>query len=411
MFLSSLELTEFRSYSSLHLPLDRRGLTLVGRNASGKSTVLEAISMLSTMRSPRAGSDREVISWDSGADLGVDPYARLVGRAETIDGPLTVELGLQVGPAGEGALRKQIKVNQRPTRAVDAVGYLRSVLFTPDDVDLVSGPPSGRRRFLDILLSQHDRSYVRSLSSYARVLEQRNSLLRQLSKARVSSGGVAGQLQFWDEQLIEHGAAVVARRRSAIARLGKAVTQYGARFDAGGPLSITYEANLGASFLSATEGIDDTAHLEAVARRDFGQELARRRDDELRRGVSLVGSHRDDIAITLHGRSLATYGSRGQQRTAVVALKLAQADLLGLAEGDPPLVLLDDVTSELDPTHRDTLLGIVDMSGAQILLTTADEGQVAGSVAANRPVCEVVGGRIESRPGVGRHVCEGRGVS
>jgi DNA replication and repair protein RecF len=401
VFLSSLELTEFRSYTSLHLPLDRRGLTLVGRNASGKSTVLEAISMLSTMRSPRAGSDREVISWESGDDLGVDPYARVVGRAETVDGPLTVELGLQVGPAGEGALRKQIKVNQRPTRAVDAVGYLRSVLFTPDDVDLVSGPPSGRRRFLDILLSQHDRSYVRSLASYMRVLEQRNSLLRQLAKSRVSSGGVAGQLQFWDEQLIEHGAAVVARRRAAIARLGDAVTLYGARFDAGGPLSITYEANLGASFLSATAEVVDLARLDAVALRDFAQEVARRRDDELRRGVSLVGPHRDDIAITLHGRSLATYGSRGQQRTAVVALKLAQADLLGLAEGDPPVVLLDDVTSELDPVHRDTLLGIVDGSGAQILLTTADAGQVGSSVAGDRPVVKVVGGKIEGPVGDG----------
>ena len=396
MFLSSLELAEFRSYRTLTLPLDRSGATLVGQNASGKSTVLEAISMLSTMRSPRAGSDREVISWDSGVDLGVEPYARMVGRADTVDGPLTIEVGLQVGPAGEGPLRKQIKVNQQPTRAVDAVGYLRSVLFTPDDVDLVSGPPSGRRRFLDILLSQHDRSYIRSLSSYARVLEQRNSLLRQLAKSRVAAGSVAGQLQFWDEQLIDHGSLVVSRRRLAIARLGEAVTRYGERFESSGPLSISYEANLGTSFLAATAALVDGAHVEAVARRDFAQVLTLRRDDELRRGVSLVGPHRDDIGISHHGRSLATYGSRGQQRTAVIALKLAQADLLGLADGDPPVVLLDDVTSELDPTHRDTLLQIVDASGAQILLTTADAGQVGSSSARDRPTLHVVDGRIEA---------------
>lgn len=351
--------------------------------------------MLSTMRSPRAGSDREVISWGSGGDLGVDPYARIVGRAETADGPLTIEVGLQVGTSGDGAFRKQIKVNQRPTRAVDAVGYLRTVLFTPDDVDLVSGPPSGRRRFLDILLSQHDRSYVRSLASYARVLEQRNSLLRQLAKSRVAAGAVAGQLQFWDEQLIEHGSIVVGRRRAAIARLGASVTTYGDRFDPTGLLSISYQANLGDSFLSATEDIGDGAHLEAVARRDFTQEIARRRDDELRRGVSLVGPHRDDIGISHHGRSLATYGSRGQQRTAVVALKLAQADLLGLTEGDPPVVLLDDVTSELDPLHRDTLLDIVDGSGAQILLTTADASQVGNTSAAKRPMVEILDGQID----------------
>ena len=397
MFLSSLELAEFRSYRALTLPLDRAGATLVGQNASGKSTVLEAISMLSTMRSPRAGSDREVIAWDSGVDLGVEPYARIVGRAETVDGLLSIEVGLQVGSTGEGPLRKQIKVNQQPTRAVDAVGYLRSVLFTPDDVDLVSGPPSGRRRFLDILLSQHDRSYIRSLSSYARVLEQRNSLLRQLAKSRVSASAVAGQLQFWDEQLIDHGSLVVSRRRSAIARLGEAVTRYGERFEPSGPLSISYEANLGTSFLSATEGIVDGAHLEAVARRDFAQVLAMRRDDELRRGVSLVGPHRDDIGMSHHGRSLATYGSRGQQRTAVIALKLAQADLLGLADGDPPVVLLDDVTSELDPNHRDTLFQILDGSGAQILLTTADAGQLGASAAGSRPTLHVVGGGIEAK--------------
>lgn len=396
MFLSSLELAEFRSYQTLSLPLDRAGATLIGQNASGKSTVLEAISMLSTMRSPRAGSDREVISWDSGAEFGVEPYARILGRAETVDGPLSIEVGLQVGPAGEGPLRKQIKINQQPTRAVDAVGYLRSVLFTPDDVDLVSGPPSGRRRFLDILLSQHDRSYIRSLSGYARVLEQRNSLLRQLAKSRVSASAVAGQLQFWDEQLIDHGSLVVSRRRFAITQLGDAVTRYGERFDESGPLSISYDANLGTSFLSATDRMADRTHIEAVARRDFTQELARRREDELRRGVSLVGPHRDDIGISHRGRSLATYGSRGQQRTAVIALKLAQADLLGLAEGDPPVVLLDDVTSELDPAHRDTLLNIVDGSGAQILLTTADAGQVGGGLSRARPTLRVVGGRIEA---------------
>jgi len=394
VFLSLLELTEFRSYRTLSLPIGAGGLTLVGRNASGKSTVLEAISMLSTMRSPRAGSDREVISWESGADLGVDPFTRVVGKAETADGPLVIELGLQVGPAGEGALRKQVRVNQRPTRVVDAVGYLRSVLFTPDDVDLVSGPPSGRRRFLDILLSQHDRSYVRSLAAYARVLEQRNSLLRQLAKSRVSAGAVAGQLQFWDEQLIDHGSIVVGRRRAAITRLGLAVTLYGSRFDESGELTISYEASLGSSFLSSTEGSADGSYVEAAARRDFAQEMGRRRDDELRRGVSLVGPHRDDIGIALHGRSLATYGSRGQQRTAVVALKLAQADLLGLAEGDPPVVLLDDVTSELDRLHRDTLLEIVDSSGAQVLLTTADAGQIGTSGGAGRPTVEVVGGLI-----------------
>lgn len=396
MRLTSLELTEFRSYRTLRLPLGKEGLTLVGRNASGKSSVLEAISMLSTMRSPRAGSDREVIHWESGADLGVDPFARLVGRAETVDGPLTIELGIQVGPAGEGALRKQIRINQRPTRAVDAVGYLRTVLFTPDDVDLVSGPPSGRRRFLDILLSQHDRGYIRSLAAYMRVLEQRNSLLRQLSKTRVSWSAVAGQLQFWDDQMVEHGAVVVATRRDAIRRLSEAATDYSRMFEASGPLTMSYEASLGASFLAGTEGVTDAEHLAAVAKRDFAAELSRRRDDELRRGVSLVGPHRDDLGIAHGGRSLATYGSRGQHRTAVVALKLAQARLLGLAEGDPPVVLLDDVTSELDPEHRDTLLGIVDRSGAQVLLTTADGSQLTSVHGVARPTVTVEAGTIDT---------------
>ena len=394
MFVTELELSEFRSYHQLRLRLTEAGATLVGRNASGKSSVLEAISMLATMRSPRASSDREVIHWESGESLGVPPFARIVGQVTTAGGPVAIELGLQLSAEGNGALRKQVKVSGQSMRAIDAIGYLRTVLFTPDDVDLVNGSPSGRRRFLDVFLSQLDRSYVRALATYLRVLEQRNSLLRQLSKSGGSRAAAINQLQFWNDQLCEHGAIVIAVRRRALVGLAAGMSQYGERFDPGAALTLSYRPSVGEQFLASSDGVGDAEHLLAIAHRELQSELARLQQDELRRGVTLTGPHRDDLEIQLSGRSLATYGSRGQHRTAVVALKLAQADALGMTEGDPPVILLDDVTSELDAEHRQTLLDVVGSAGAQVLITSADPQSVTAAERQDRPVLEVRAGEV-----------------
>ena len=393
MRLNYLQLTEFRSYHHLDLPIPEAGLVLVGRNATGKSTVLEAIRMLSTLRSPRSLHDRDVINWTSGQDLEAAPFARVVGRATENSETINVELGMQRALEGAGPLRKVIRVNHQPRRMQDSIGVIQTVLFTPEDLDLVGGAPSGRRRFIDLLMSQIDRGYVGHLARYLRVLEQRNSLLRGYARQGGPRAGLIEQLGFWDEQLAEHGAYVTGVRRYQIVRLAEAFSQRTPVFTQSARLSLAFLPSLGADFLAGARTGDDLAHVLAVARREFDSQLRMRRDEEIRRGMTVVGPHRDELELHIEGRSLADFGSRGQQRLAVIALKLAEADVI--AEGSAmPILLLDDLLSELDIEHRRTLLGELRAGGAQIILTTADDSQVQGSAVETLPRAHIVNGEV-----------------
>jgi DNA replication and repair protein RecF len=370
------------------------GLVAVGQNAAGKSSLLEAVRMLSTLRSPRSAHDRDVINWESGEELGVAPYSRLVGHAEAALGEIVIELGLQRAEEPGGPLRKVIRINQQPRRVLDAVGALKTVLFTPEDLDLVSGSPQGRRRFMDLLIGQIDRAYVSELSAYIRVIEQRNSLLKSFARGSVSRHNAIEQLGFWDSQLAEHGSYVSAMRRIVIGRLCVAFTERSGLFTASASLTARYAPNLGEDFLRAGRADDQLERVRAVALREFETLIKIRRDDELRRGVTLIGPHRDDLELLINERSLASFGSRGQQRLAVVALKLAEADVISVL-GERPVLLLDDVLSELDVNHRETLLASVRDFGSQVLLTTADPSQVIGSPISDLELVRVVHGGIE----------------
>ncbi|MEA2511765.1 MAG: replication and repair protein RecF, partial [Thermomicrobiales bacterium] len=221
MQLRRLLLEEFRLYHHLELELGPAGLALHGANASGKSTLLEAIAMLATTRSARSGGEREVINWRSGEELGFPPFARVRGHVERLDDEVDVEIALQLDAGGSGQLQKAIRLNGRNVRAMDAVGSLKTVLFAPEDVALVSGSPSGRRRYLDLMISQVDGRYLRALSRYNRILEQRNSLLKSLGREGVSANSptAAAQLAFWDEELVAFGSRLVARRMLSIRSL------------------------------------------------------------------------------------------------------------------------------------------------------------------------------------------------
>jgi len=394
MHLRRIQLTEFRSYHVLDLAVPTLGLVAVGQNAAGKSSLLEAVRMLSTLRSPRSQHDRDVINWESGTELGVAPFSRLVGIVESDEGELTIELGLQRAEEAGGPLRKVVRVNQQPRRVLDAVGTLKSVLFTPEDLDLVSGSPQGRRRFMDLLISQIDRRYVSELSAYGRVTEQRNSLLKSFAKGTVSRHNAIEQLGFWDDQLAEHGSYVSASRRIVIGRLCAAFTERARLFTASATLAARYAPNLGADFLLAGRADDQPEQVRAVALREFQTLIRIRRDDELRRGVTLIGPHRDDLELLIDERPLSSFGSRGQQRLAVVALKLAEADVISVL-GERPVLLLDDLLSELYANHRETLLATIRTFGSQVLLTTADPEQVAGSPIADLDVIRVVPGGVE----------------
>ena len=374
MHLRELELEEFRSYRHLHLPLDPRGLRLWGANASGKSSLLEAIAMLATTRSPRGGNERELLNWASGADLGFPPFARLRGIVRRADGDAEIEIALQADLTRPGLLRKQIKLNGRAVRAMDAVGTLRAVLFSPDDVALVAGPPAGRRRYLDLTISQLDGAYLRALSRYARVLSQRNSLLKALARDRVApdSSGASSQLAFWDEELVALGSVIIARRFAFSRRLGELSAERFHLLTQAEGFALHYQPTFPLASLATNGTAGGVDAAQAVVAREYGARLRAARSEELRRGASLVGPHRDDLAFEVGGVDLAVYGSRGQQRLAVVALKLAETALMTEVGGEAPVLLLDDVLSELDAAHRALVTRTAAAVNAQLLVTATD---------------------------------------
>ena len=401
MRLRALELDEFRSFRRLVLPIDPAGFRAIGPNASGKSTILEAIAMLATTRSPRTAAEREIAHWDSGVDLAVPPYARLRGEFERSDGIHQLEIGITLHKRGQSSLKKIIRFDDRPVRAVDAVGQFTTVHFSPEDVNLVSGAPSARRRYLDVAISQSSRPYLRALSRYGRVLVQRNSLLRSISRDRFTQdpGRPARELPFWDAELTGAATDVLAYRLGAIEALSGRARHYFELLTGDASLTITYASprmDLPEDIFPVEDWRAPPQSLRQTLSATFSRSLGTYAFEELRRGITVIGPHRDDIVIWVNGVDLARYGSRGQQRLAVVAIKLAELDLLGDAVGEPPVLLLDDVLSELDVGHRSMIVSTIAARNAQVCVTATDELDLASPVLAHLPVLRTSAGAVET---------------
>ncbi len=357
MRLTHLTLHNFRNYVRLELDLPPGVMVLLGDNAQGKTNLLEAIYYLATTRSPHAGAERELVNWLA-AEQEPLPYARLVGRVARGGAEVTVEITLTRQENHEGRYRKQIRLNGVPRRAMDLLGQLTVVLFMPEDIDLVFGPPSLRRRYLDATLCQIDPAYCQTLSHYNQVLAQRNALLRDLGER----GGDPGQLIFWDERLVEHGARVIARRQEALLTLDElAHTLHGELTGGAERLHLRYLPGVSIAGWGATE----------IAT-GFQAQLAAWRGREIAAGMTLAGPHRDEMRFLIDGVDAGVYGSRGQQRTAALALKLAEVELMRRETGEYPVLLLDDVLSELDEHRRRLLQNRLDNGPEQAILTTTD---------------------------------------
>jgi len=401
MRLRALELDEFRSFRRLVLPVDPAGFRAIGPNASGKSTILEAIAMLATTRSPRTTAEREIAHWESGVDLAVPPYARLRGEFERIDGIHHVEIGMTLRERGQSSLKKMVQFDDQSVRAVDAVGQFTTVHFSPEDVSLVSGAPSARRRYLDVAVSQSSRPYLRALSRYGRVLEQRNSLLRSLSRDRATqqAGRQSRELPFWDAELTAAAADLLAFRLGAIQALSARARHHFELLTGDVALTLTY-ASPRMELPENISPIEDWRTPSQSARQTlaaaFARSLGSNAQEELRRGITVVGPHRDDFLISASGTDLARYGSRGQQRLAVVAIKLAELDLLCDAAGEPPVLLLDDVLSELDEAHRSMIVASIAARQAQVCVTATDESDLASVELAHLPVIRTGEGAVGS---------------
>ena len=416
MFLTHLSLTHFRNYPQLDLDFTRPLTLIQGQNAQGKTNLLEAIYFLATSKAAHAGSEREIVGW--GAEHEPIPYSRVAAQvrpSEREDArPLDLEIILSQREGGNG-YKKQVKINGVPKRNLDLIGLMRAVLFLPEDTVLVAGGPSERRRYLDVALCQIDRDYTRNLARYQKVVSQRNGLLKSLREQNASprSANVEAQLGFWDEKLIAHGAAILTRRWNFLQTLERIACQrhtelsdgreslalhYLPSFNPGQLTDFEYAA-LKEDRLRAGEaaGLQAPLTVEQVAQH-FAAKLQERRARELAAGNTLYGPHRDDFRFlaSTNGnepRNLRTYGSRGQQRTAALALKLAEVQAMTEATGEPPLLLLDDVMSELDASRRATLLTA--LAGVhQAVITTTDWGDFSEDFRSQAQRLHVEGGAV-----------------
>ena len=396
MMLSRLHLEEFRTYHSLDLEIASPGLRLIGQNASGKTSFIEAIVMLATTRSPRASSDREVVEWESGLVYGVAPYARIEADVQYGDRRHRIAVSIELDAARQTLARKTFSLDGQSVRAHDLIGVIKFVLFAPEDVQLVTGPPAERRRQLDVLISQIDREYLRALSRYGRVLSQRNGLLKGFARDRVHPNATqaVAQLAFWDEELVGAGAYVIASRQLMVDRLAALMRNRSGELIRDAQIDLTYHPRLDLGSISTQDNRHTLQTLTEAVTARFHDQLVAVRAEEFRRGVTVVGPHRDDIVFGLNGRELAVYGSRGQQRLGVVAIKLSEGDLITAETGETPILLLDDVLSELDDAHRELLLAAVAQSDRQLLVTSTEPGPLEHASLADLPLVQVRQGAI-----------------
>ena len=376
MFLANVSLFDFRNYAELDLGLERSATVFFGGNAQGKTNLLEAVALTALTRSPRTQQAAEVVRFGQNA-------ARVTCGVQTDAGRNALEVRITLNPS-EGGVRasRRFTVNGIPRRSTDMIGALRVVLFWPDDLQLIKGSGEGRRRFLNTLLSQIDGNHAGELNRYSHVLEQRNALLRAIREGRQSTDA----LDYWTNALAESGATIMVERQRRLLELQ--------------PIAAAYHRELS----------DDRERLELRYRPagarigEAPQELVSQqlkaamldaRDEEIGRGQTVVGPQRDDVEVWLEDHEARLFASQGQQRSAVLSLKLAELQYLADVTGEQPVLLLDDVMSELDPARRERLLAAL-QPGPQALITAADLNDLPRSILERAAVFRVERGTVRA---------------
>ena len=350
MLVDQLQLAGFRSYAALDVSFPPGPQLIVGPNAAGKTNLLEAIALLGSGRSHRASADTELIAWPS-------DFARLEAQVRDDSGSAN-RLELILARAGSGA-RKRIRVNGVPRRASALTASLPLVLFAPEDMLLVIGSPGLRRSAVDGLINQLQPAAAAStFSTYSRALTQRNNLLRAIRDGQAERA----ELAYWDAVVCSEGGRIVEWRLHLLEQLAEPLAEAHAEIAPG-------EGRLGLDYVTNSAALPTETPARALARR-----LAETSEKELWNGATLVGPHRDDFRFELAGREMAGAASRGQQRSAILAYKLAELELLRARDGRQPLLLLDDVFSELDPQRRAHLVRrIGELPQAFVSTTTLDD--------------------------------------
>ncbi len=377
MYLTHLSLTNFRNFARLDLDVPRRAVLLVGSNAQGKTSVLEAIYFLATFASFQTHTDRQLVNFVAAREkLAV---ARIVadyerqGRRHRIEARIIVE---PVGVLNGQRARKEVLLDGVKRPISEVIGQFNAALYIPQMSQVLEGGPEERRRILNLSLAQTIPGYAKSLSGYQKTLEQRNALLKLLAER----GGDQSQLDFWDASLVETGAQLVLWRIQAIQELERFAKHAHLNLTRGQEvLRLSYRPAFdplprpnGQISLNIDSPFDRSGLDLPAIKKGFHESLRRLRPEEIHRGITTIGPHRDELRFIANNIDLGDYGSRGQVRTTLLSLKLAEVAWMKAKTGDWPVVLLDEVMAELDSERRADLLATLSEPD-QSLLTTTDE--------------------------------------
>ena len=400
MYLKHLSLTNFRSLTRLDIELPRRVVLLVGSNAQGKTSVLEAIYFLAAFTSLQTHVDRQIVNFHEAKN----PLAvtRLVADYQRNKTKQRIEARLILEPSGVNGqrLRKEILQNGVKKQVSDVMGNFNAVIFVPQMSQIIEGGPDERRRYLNLALAQTVATYARLLSDYHQALTQRNALLKALGER----GGNSDQLQVWDEALVRLGAQIILHRIQAVQEIERFASRIHHELTRGTEvLRLAYEPSydplpkpemqLG---LKLDTPIDRSGLKLGEIQEGFLTRLKGLRNEEIARGVTTIGPHRDDLRFIINRADVSDYGSRGQMRTTLLALKLAEVEWMQERTGEWPVILLDEVMAELDINRRADLLKYVGKS-EQVLFTTTDLSLFTPEFVEQAEIWDVSGGVVTPR--------------
>lgn len=350
MFIHHLQLKNFRNYSELQLPFSNQIHIFQGNNAQGKTNILEALYLLALTKSHRTSKEKELVQWGQS-------FSVIKGNMESRRGRQNLEI--QISPIG-----KKAKVNQLEQKKLsDYIGVFNAIMFAPEDLTLVKGSPQFRRKFLDIEIGQVSPSYLYHLTQYQKVVKQRNNLLKDFT---VQNKNKLDLLEIWDAQFVQYGAKVIYKRLLFLSKLEKWAKEIHHGITNGKEnLSIDYKNTVFSDRLITKES-------EII--NQFEEKLKNIKKLELSRGMTLIGPHRDDLDFFINGNQVQSYGSQGQQRTTALSVKLAEIELMNQEVGEYPILLLDDVLSELDPIRQTQLIQTIEDKVQTMITTTSTDG-------------------------------------
>lgn len=337
MKIQDIKLKNFRNHEDTKLDLNGESMLIVGRNGAGKTNLLEAIHLLATTKSLHAKYDREMVSHDK-------DFTRLDATINPNGDEQTLELIIKKSDKFDNASSKRVKLDKVAKSLNDFAGTLNTVLFTPHDVELFTASPATRRKYLDALFFQIDKKYKRAISQYTKATRQRNKLLEQIR----DFGTGYNQLEYWNEKLIETGQTIQNQRDNYFDFIQKTINKH-------------------MENLNKEEVTCEIIYQKSNINKET---LEEKQSTEIKAGRTLIGPHRDDFSINFNNHDIARFGSRGQKRTTILALKLCEIDFINRHKDRRPVLLLDDIFSELDADHKDTVQNIIYLQ--QTIITNAE---------------------------------------